>query len=180
MRHRFKRRKSSSRPLPEDLEEEEKLHDPTAASPASEIGEDIMMVESPSQPGPAPRPIVRDRASMNSHEEKDRQPSRASTPSSHSSRHSSVQIAPPAEALKTQGDIDGDGDDDDAEEDVDEHAFDHPSTYKPAPWIWIPKDELGLSDVILEELRAVGIEASDVGAIMTDKARVKVKYVCDS
>ncbi|KAF8314940.1 hypothetical protein DL93DRAFT_2042726, partial [Clavulina sp. PMI_390] len=64
--------------------------------------------------------------------------------------------------------------DDDGEEDVDEHAFDHPSTYKPAPTIWVPKDKLGLSDVLLEELRDAGVDASDLGASMSEKARVKV------
>lgn len=93
------------------------------------------------------------------------------------SRHSSMHIAPPAEALKTRGDIDGDGDDDDAEEEIDEHAFDHPSTYKPAPWIWVPKDNLGFSDIVLEELREAGVDASDLGAFMNEKARVKVTYV---
>lgn len=67
-----------------------------------------------------------------------------------------------------------DDEDDDVDEDVDEHAFDHPSTYKPAPCVWVPKDTLGLSDIILNELREAGVDASSQGAAMNEKARVKV------
>jgi len=67
-----------------------------------------------------------------------------------------------------------DDDSDDVDEEMDEHAFDHPSTYKPAPWIWVPKDTLGLSEVILQELKDAGLVASDLGAFMDEKARVRV------
>jgi hypothetical protein len=66
------------------------------------------------------------------------------------------------------------GGDDNEDEAIDEHAFDHPSTYKPQPCIWIPKDTLGLSDGILVDLRAAGIDASDLGATINNEGRVKV------
>lgn len=64
--------------------------------------------------------------------------------------------------------------DDEGDEEVDEHAFDHPSTYKPAPIIWVPKDSLGLSEGFLVDLKEAGIEASELGASMNEHARVKV------
>lgn len=47
-----------------------------------------------------------------------------------------LRVAPTAAAPKTSlaGDSDSEGD-----SDLDDFAFDHPSTYKDAPWIWIPK-----------------------------------------
>lgn len=57
---------------------------------------------------------------------------------------------------------------------LDEHAFDHPSTWRSAPWIWIPKDTLGLSDTLVEDLRAAGVEAADIGASMNSEGVVKV------
>lgn len=60
------------------------------------------------------------------------------------------------------------------EESDGEHAFDHPSTYVGQSWIWIPEDKLGLSKVLVEELKEVGVEASDVGAQMDEKGVVEV------
>lgn len=144
------------------------------------------MVDSPSQPGPSVQPMGRDRASLKSDpaadNEMNRPPSRASNATSngtdvsrHPSTHDEKSAPPPG--LKTKGDLYEEGDDDDAEEEIDEHAFDHPSTYKPAPLIWVPKDKLGLSDVILEELKAAGVQASDLGAYMNEKSQVKVTCV---
>ncbi|EJD51989.1 hypothetical protein AURDEDRAFT_56051 [Auricularia subglabra TFB-10046 SS5] len=65
-------------------------------------------------------------------------------------------------------------DDDDADIELDEHAFDHPATYKPAPWIWVPRDPLGLSSVIVEELNMAGVSASDTGATVDKHGVVKV------
>ena len=61
------------------------------------------------------------------------------------------------------------------EDEEDEHAFDHPSTYQEQPWIWIPKDVLGLSDILAKELRDAGVDASDVGAFMDEKGVVEVR-----
>jgi len=65
-------------------------------------------------------------------------------------------------------------DSDSDEEDENDHAFDHPSTYVDQPWIWLPKDPLGLSEVLVSELKAAGVDASDVGAIMDKKGVVEV------
>ncbi|KAF8070342.1 DUF221 family protein [Lyophyllum atratum] len=65
-------------------------------------------------------------------------------------------------------------DDDDDEDDTDGHAFDHPSTYVEQPWIWIPRDRLGLSEILTGDLKAVGVDASDVGASMDEKGIVEV------
>ncbi|KAJ7141508.1 phosphate metabolism protein-domain-containing protein, partial [Mycena epipterygia] len=62
---------------------------------------------------------------------------------------------------------------DELEED-DEHAFDHPSTYVDQPWIWMPKDRLGLSQLLVNDLHAVGVDASDVGAFIDEKGVVEV------
>lgn len=65
-------------------------------------------------------------------------------------------------------------DDEDEEDDHDEHAFDHPSTYIDQPWIWLPRDQLGLSELLANDLKAVGVDASDVGASMDEKGIVEV------
>ncbi|KAG7442521.1 uncharacterized protein BT62DRAFT_824455, partial [Guyanagaster necrorhizus] len=62
----------------------------------------------------------------------------------------------------------------DDEADQDEHAFDHPSTYVEQPWIWIPHDVLGLSKVLVDDLKKAGVEASDAGAMMDRKGVVEV------
>lgn len=113
-------------------------------------------------------------------ETRERRPaSRASVGTSEGSvsRHGSLKIAAPRKGLNPGEDLENghqDDDDEDVDEDVDEHAFDHPSTYRAAPFVWVPKDSLGLSDAILEELREAGVDASDLGASMNEKARVKV------
>ncbi|KIY74044.1 DUF221-domain-containing protein [Cylindrobasidium torrendii FP15055 ss-10] len=56
----------------------------------------------------------------------------------------------------------------------DEHAFDHPSTYEEQPWIWLPRDELGLSEILVGEFREAGIDASCEGATMDAKGVVEV------
>ena len=55
-----------------------------------------------------------------------------------------------------------------------DHTFDHPSAYVEQSWIWIPKDPLGLSEYLVNDLKAVGVDASDVGANMDDKGIVEV------
>lgn len=77
-------------------------------------------------------------------------------------------IAPAAKALE---DSDSDSD---FTEDEDEHAFDHPSTYVDQPWIWVPKDSLGLSEMLISDLKLVGVDASNVGAEMDEKGIVEV------
>lgn len=68
-----------------------------------------------------------------------------------------------------------DSDDSDVEEAADDHAFDHPSTYQAQTWVWVPKDPLGLSELMTKELRDAGIDASDVGAFMDEKGVVEVR-----
>ncbi|KAK7039088.1 phosphate metabolism protein 7 [Paramarasmius palmivorus] len=60
------------------------------------------------------------------------------------------------------------------EDDDDPHAFDHPSTYKPQRWIWVPRDQLGLSRALVQYLKDRGVEASDEGADMDMKGVVEV------
>lgn len=63
---------------------------------------------------------------------------------------------------------------DEEEEGGNEHTFDHPSVYEDQAWIWLPKDPLGLSELLVNDLIAVGINASDVGAKMDNKGIVEV------
>ncbi|KAF5351925.1 hypothetical protein D9756_007456 [Leucocoprinus leucothites] len=65
-------------------------------------------------------------------------------------------------------------DDSDEENEDDVHAFDHPSTYVDQPWIWIPKDHIGLSAFLVKELVDIGVSASDVGAEMREDGIVEV------
>ncbi|KAG8984560.1 hypothetical protein FRB90_005237 [Tulasnella sp. 427] len=67
-----------------------------------------------------------------------------------------------------------DNDNDDDEDDLEDNAFKHPSTYKPMPIIWIPKDDLGLSVLLVEELNQAGVIASDVGAFISEAGNVDV------
>ncbi|KAI0790074.1 phosphate metabolism protein-domain-containing protein, partial [Abortiporus biennis] len=64
--------------------------------------------------------------------------------------------------------------DEDEDADFDEYGFNHPSTYTEQPWIWIPKDELGLSEFLVKDLQSAGVDASDVGANMDKKGNVEV------
>jgi calcium permeable stress-gated cation channel len=64
--------------------------------------------------------------------------------------------------------------DDDSDSDFDANGFDHPSTYAEQPWIWVAKDELGLSERLVAELRKSGIDASDQGAFMDHYGNVEV------
>ncbi|KAJ3909109.1 DUF221 family protein [Lentinula edodes] len=68
----------------------------------------------------------------------------------------------------------GDNNPTSSEDSLDEHAFDHPSTYVAQPCVWIPRDPLGLSTVLVEYLEEAGVRASDEGAIMDAKGAVMV------
>ncbi|KZV98973.1 hypothetical protein EXIGLDRAFT_831757 [Exidia glandulosa HHB12029] len=81
---------------------------------------------------------------------------------------------PFASRLSTAGSVVRDSEEDDADIELDEHAFDHPASYKPAKWAWVPRDPFGLSEVIVQDLVAAGIQASDVGATVDKKGVVKV------
>ncbi|RXW15422.1 hypothetical protein EST38_g10427 [Candolleomyces aberdarensis] len=96
---------------------------------------------------------------------------RQDTKESKASKKSRVSFDAAAPRV-TASDVDSMCNDEDQE---DEHAFDHPSTYQEQPWIWIPKDVLGLSNILAEELRGAGVEASDVGALMDEKGVVEVR-----
>jgi calcium permeable stress-gated cation channel len=92
--------------------------------------------------------------------------SKASKASSNKSKRSSK--APPAGVDLS------DEDSSDEEDHFDEHAFDHPSTYVEQAWIWLPRDRLGLSEVLVEELKSHGVDASDAGATMDERGIVEV------
>lgn len=68
----------------------------------------------------------------------------------------------------------GGEDDEEFDKDFDVHGFDHPSTYAEQPCVWVPRDPLGLSGVIVREYRAAGVEVSDEGALMDAKGNVEV------
>jgi hypothetical protein len=98
--------------------------------------------------------------------------SKASKRSKASSKKSGPpKFDPPAAAGVDLSDEDVSSDE---EEEQDDHAFDHPSTYVEQQWIWIPKDRLGLSKLLVNDLHAVGVDASDVGAGMDEKGIVEV------
>jgi len=61
------------------------------------------------------------------------------------------------------------------DKEFDQYGFDHPSTYTPQPWIWIPKDSLGLSKFFVQDFKKSGVEASDQGAKMDGKGEVEVQ-----
>ncbi|GJE89817.1 hypothetical protein PsYK624_059250 [Phanerochaete sordida] len=63
---------------------------------------------------------------------------------------------------------------DEEDKDFDVHGFDHPSTYEGQPWIWVPRDPYGISRLLVDELRAAGVEASDEGSVMDEKGTVEV------
>lgn len=100
-------------------------------------------------------------------------------PSHASSRGSIPTIAPAAPGLKDtiarDRDGDGDIDSDDDDLDFDENGFMHPSTYTNQPWIWLPKDEVGVSERLVKEFQAAGVEASDLGALMDTRGNVEVQ-----
>lgn len=92
--------------------------------------------------------------------------SRRSIDSSHSKSSRKLPEFAPAAPKK--------GEDDDEDKDFDVHGFDHPSAYAEQPWIWVPRDELGLSHYFVSDFRASGVEASDDGATMDVKGDVEV------
>lgn len=78
-----------------------------------------------------------------------------------------IQFDAPAEA-------ETDDEDDEDDDDPNDRAFDHPSVYKAQQWIWVPKDALGLSVVLVDDMKAAGVDASDTGAQMDEKGIVEV------
>lgn len=74
-----------------------------------------------------------------------------------------------------RGRTDGD-DSDDYDDDLEENAFNHPSTYQDQQWIWIPRWEAcpEISAQLIEDIKAGGVEASDLGAIIDDNGTVQV------
>ncbi|KAJ8076810.1 phosphate metabolism protein 7 [Marasmius tenuissimus] len=99
--------------------------------------------------------------------------SKASKPKSLKSRKSKEEL-PTFDAPAPAGIDLSDEDEEEDEEMQDDHAFDHPSTYEEQRWIWVPKDTLGLSEILVKELHDKGIEASDSGATMDAKGVVEV------
>jgi len=94
-----------------------------------------------------------------------------------------VTVDAPSKALtsskngnKSSARLDGD-DSDDYDDDLEENAFNHPSTYQDQPWIWIPQWEAHpeISAHLIETIKAGGVEASDLGAVIDDHGTVWVK-----
>ena len=84
-------------------------------------------------------------------------------------------LAPPARRQVDAGDGQVRREEEEEEDkDFDVHGFDHPSTYAPQPWVWVPRDPFGLSGVLVRGFRAAGVEASDEGAVMDEKGTVEV------
>ena len=73
--------------------------------------------------------------------------------------------------------LNGGDDSDDYDDDLEENAFNHPSTYQDQPWIWIPQWEAHpeISAQLVEDIKASGVEASDIGAVIDDNGTVWVK-----
>lgn len=88
----------------------------------------------------------------------------------------SKALTSPKNGKQSPGGIGGD-DDDDYDDDLEENAFNHPSTYQDQPWIWLPQWESHpeISAQLVEDIKAVGVEASDVGALIDDHGTVWVK-----
>ncbi|KAH7106891.1 DUF221 family protein [Auriculariales sp. MPI-PUGE-AT-0066] len=63
---------------------------------------------------------------------------------------------------------------DDTDDELDDQAFNHPATYKKAPVIWVPKDPFGYSEVLVQDLKHSGVEASDLGSTLGRDGVVKV------
>ncbi|KAJ7747247.1 DUF221 family protein [Mycena metata] len=101
--------------------------------------------------------------------------SKASRRSKRSVRASSSSAPPPFDPPAPAGvDLSDEDVSSDEEEEQDDHAFDHPSTYVGAQWVWLPRDRLGLSKLLVDDLHAVGVDASDIGAVMDEKGVVEV------
>ncbi|KAG9089597.1 hypothetical protein FRC06_001468 [Ceratobasidium sp. 370] len=134
---------------------------PPAPQPSTSIPQGESSATAPQLP--TPKLLTR----TNTHESQESKKSKRSQ----TKQEGKLAVAPAAPAL--QSSISGDSDSED-DSDLDDFAFDHPSTYKDAPWIWIPKDDLGISDVLVKELHAAKVEASDLGATMNKKGVVEV------
>ena len=67
-----------------------------------------------------------------------------------------------------------DPDDSGDDSDFDENGFEHPSRYKPQPWIWIPRDPFGMSKVFVKQFRSEGIDSSDGGSTVDRGGVVEV------
>ncbi|KAJ7495963.1 DUF221 family protein [Mycena galericulata] len=100
---------------------------------------------------------------------------RKSTSSTRASLKKSRTTRPVMDRPAAGGDLSEDDDESSDEElEDDEHAFAHPSAYVGQPWIWISRDRLGLSRLLVGDLRASGVDASDVGAVMDERGVVEV------
>ncbi|CAG7847024.1 Uncharacterized protein RSN1 AltName: Full=Rescuer of SRO7 at high Nacl protein 1 [Serendipita indica DSM 11827] len=58
---------------------------------------------------------------------------------------------------------------DDDDDDLEENSFNHPSTYLPQRWIWLPRwERYPLSEELVKEYRSHLVDASDLGATIDD------------
>ncbi|KAG5221026.1 phosphoglycerate mutase [Salix suchowensis] len=90
-------------------------------------------------------------------------------------RRSSIPVFKPAPAPMQLSITENDAseDDEDLVDQLNDNAFDHPSSYVEQRWIWIPKDELGLSELIVADLKAAEVQASDSGSTMDKRGVVE-------
>ncbi|KAI8968906.1 hypothetical protein BDF20DRAFT_907786 [Mycotypha africana] len=61
----------------------------------------------------------------------------------------------------------------------DTESYMHPSTYSPAPTIWLPEDELGIAQNEVKELKANNIEATTRGAAIEPNKKGKGRVTID-
>ncbi|KAG8892523.1 hypothetical protein FRB99_002653, partial [Tulasnella sp. 403] len=84
------------------------------------------------------------------------------------------QIAEAASAIHAEFAADTRDDSDSSDDDNEDNAFNHPAMYRQAPVIWIPKDDLGLSTLLVAELNNGNVFSSDMGAFIDAKGNVDV------
>jgi hypothetical protein len=90
------------------------------------------------------------------------------------SKHSHHPTFMPPEPAGADVSDEGEPTEDEDEDALGAHAFDHPATYVEQPRIWVPRDTLKLSTLLVNELRNAGVDASDDGALMDNKGIVEV------
>jgi hypothetical protein len=79
-----------------------------------------------------------------------------------------IRIDAPAKALADH--------DSDVDDDLEDNAFNHPSTWEPQRWIWLPRWKAfpAVSEELMKELKESKVDASDLGAVIDDGGNVEV------
>jgi hypothetical protein len=163
LKHRLKKIEQKLEKEEAKIEDMGSKEDPTTLVSGSSTG--VLKANDGATPGLERTPTIKSTSSSSSKKS-----------GSKAAKDDTPELAPPAERLHRESeDADTDSDSD---QELAEHAFDHPSTYAEARWIWLPCDELGFSKVLIDELKGTGestagVDASDVGATMDDKGVVE-------